>query len=244
MGVVKSPVLGSGTRDHVARVVLEDGPVTVAHVAARLGLTTQAVRRHLDALLAAGHVADHGLRPTGPRGRGRPARAYRLTDAGHAALSTTYDDLAASALRFLAAEGGEQAVERFAASRVADLELRYRPSVDAAGTAPADRATALAAALADDGYAATARPVSGAAADAGSTPHHGVQLCQGHCPVQTVAAEFPQLCDAETEVFSRLLGVHVQRLATLAGGAHVCTTHVPEHISDRPLPAPSRRAHA
>jgi predicted ArsR family transcriptional regulator len=45
--------------------------------------------------------------------------------------------------------------------------------------------------------------------------------------VQHVAARFPQLCDAETEVFSRLLGVHVQRLATLAGGAHVCTTHVP-----------------
>ena len=55
----------------------------------------------------------------------------------------------------------------------------------------------------------------------------GVQLCQGHCPVQHVAERYPQLCEAETEVFSRLLGVHVQRLATLAGGAHVCTTHVP-----------------
>jgi predicted ArsR family transcriptional regulator len=42
-----------------------------------------------------------------------------------------------------------------------------------------------------------------------------------------VAAEFPQLCEAETEAFSRLLGVHVQRLATLAHGDHVCTTHVP-----------------
>jgi hypothetical protein len=28
-------------------------------------------------------------------------------------------------------------------------------------------------------------------------------------------------------MFSRLLGVHVQRLATLAHGEHVCTTHVP-----------------
>ena len=45
--------------------------------------------------------------------------------------------------------------------------------------------------------------------------------------MQHVAARFPQLCEAETEVFSRLLGVHVQRLATLARGAHVCTTHVP-----------------
>ena len=52
--------------------------------------------------------------------------------------------------------------------------------------------------------------------------------------MQHVAERFPQLCEAETEVFARLLGVHVQRLATLAGGAHVCTTHVP---------APSRPTH-
>jgi hypothetical protein len=45
--------------------------------------------------------------------------------------------------------------------------------------------------------------------------------------VQHVAAEFPQFCEAETEAFSRLLGVHVQRLATLAHGDHVCTTFVP-----------------
>ena len=54
-----------------------------------------------------------------------------------------------------------------------------------------------------------------------------MQLCQGHCPVQDVAHEFPQLCEAEARAFSRMLGVHVQRLATLAGGGHVCTTNIP-----------------
>ena len=42
-----------------------------------------------------------------------------------------------------------------------------------------------------------------------------------------MAAEFPQLCEAETEAFERLLGRHVTRLATLATGGGVCTTHVP-----------------
>jgi predicted ArsR family transcriptional regulator len=41
-----------------------------------------------------------------------------------------------------------------------------------------------------------------------------------------VAAEFPQLCEAETEAFARLLGTPVQRLATIAHGDGVCTTHV------------------
>jgi predicted ArsR family transcriptional regulator len=66
----------------------------------------------------------------------------------------------------------------------------------------------------------------------------GVQVCQGHCPVQHVAAEFPQLCQAETEAFSRLLGVHVQRLSTLAAGEHVCTTFVP---IPEPGATPNRR---
>jgi len=45
--------------------------------------------------------------------------------------------------------------------------------------------------------------------------------------VAHAAARFPQLCEAETEVFSHLLGTHVQRLATIAHGDGVCTTFVP-----------------
>ena len=70
------------------------------------------------------------------------------------------------------------------------------------------------------GFAASARPVQAGALA-------GVQLCQGHCPVQHAAEQFPTFCEAETDAFSRLLGVHVQRLATLAGGHHVCTTFIP-----------------
>ena len=44
-----------------------------------------------------------------------------------------------------------------------------------------------------------------------------------------VATEFPELCEAETAVFTELLGTHVQRLATIANGDCACTTHVPIH---------------
>jgi hypothetical protein len=44
--------------------------------------------------------------------------------------------------------------------------------------------------------------------------------------VAHVAAEFPQLCEAETEAFGRLLGTPVQRLATISRGDGICTTHV------------------
>jgi predicted ArsR family transcriptional regulator len=211
------PSREDSTRRRVAHAVSELGPVTTSDLAERLGLTSAAVRRHLDILEAEGLVRTLEAAAHGPRGRGRPARSYVLTDGGHAALASAYDDLAASALRFVAEELGPEAVERFAESRVLELEARYAPVVAAAGSDVAARTHALASALSSDGYAASARPLGPG----------GTQLCQGHCPVQHVAAAVPQLCEAETEVFARLLGGHVQRLATLAHGEHVCTTYVP-----------------
>ncbi len=122
--------------------------------------------------------------------------------------------MATAALRFLADAGGAAAVNAFAERTIGELEGRYRPVVESA--APDRRAEALAAALTADGYAASAESAG-----------LGVQLCQHHCPVQQVAAAFPQLCEVETAVFGRLLGSHVQRLATLAHGDGVCTTHIP-----------------
>ena len=205
------------TRDRVCREILQHGPVTASDLAATLGLTPAAVRRHLDGLEGQGLVQLWTGREGSPRGRGRPARRFVLSDSGHARMAVGYDDLAAHAIEFLAETAGVQAVQGFAAARADRLAARYGSEVDAAGPAPERRAEALARALSADGYAATVRSVS---AD-------GRQLCQGHCPVQNVATQFPQLCEAETEAFSRLLGVHVQRLATLAHGEHVCTTHIP-----------------
>jgi predicted ArsR family transcriptional regulator len=226
----------SGTRERVSREVLARGPVTASELADILGVTPAAVRRHLDALVADGLAAatDDVGPATARRGRGRPARRFVLTDAGHAAMATAYDDLAAAALAFLREVAGDDAVRRFATERAGSLATRYGPAVDAAGPHPDDRAAALARALSSDGYAATTRPLLTAVDAPGKDA--GVQLCQGHCPVQHVAERFPQLCEAETEAFSHLLGVHVQRLATLAGGAHVCTTHVPAATSHHPAP--------
>jgi predicted ArsR family transcriptional regulator len=223
-----------GTRVRVSREILEHGPVTASDLAATLGLTPAAVRRHLDGLTAQGLVTTWAGAEGAPRRRGRPARRFVLTDAGHAAMSTAYDDLAAQLLQFLAATAGADAVRDFAVVRATQLAARYRAAVEAAGSDPHQRAGALARALSTDGYAASVRSVDdGHAAEhttAAAPADHataGKQLCQGHCPVQQVATQFPQLCEAETEAFSELLGVHVQRLATLAHGEHVCTTHIP-----------------
>jgi predicted ArsR family transcriptional regulator len=202
------------TRDEVARLLLEQGPATAAALGERLGISPTAVRRHLDALAADGLATDREQRPLGgaQRGRGRPAREFLLTAAGRASFPHAYDDLAAAALRFLAETGGEGAVAEFAERRVGVVEARHGARVRTAD----HKVEALAQALTSEGYAASAHRVGA-----------GGQLCQHHCPVAHVAAEFPQLCEAETKAFERLLGTHVQRLATIARGDAVCTTHIP-----------------
>ncbi|HEY6311318.1 MAG TPA: metalloregulator ArsR/SmtB family transcription factor [Streptosporangiaceae bacterium] len=201
------------TRGQVARLILELGPSTAATLGSRLGLTPAAIRRHLDNLLAEGLIETRTARTYGNRGRGRPAKVFVITDAGRSAFEHAYDDLATSALRFLAERAGPEAIAEFARAQIADLERRYAPAVGQGELA--QRVQALAEALSADGYAASAGPAPA-----------GEQLCQHHCPVAHVAAEFPQLCEAETEAFGRLLGTPVQRLATIAHGDGICTTHV------------------
>jgi len=219
------------TRERVLAAVSEHGPVTAAEVGRLLGLTAAAVRRHLDALADHGAVEEHDPGTSHARGRGRPARAYVVSERGHGSLPGAYDELAAQALRYLDEHGGPDAVAAFARERVAGLESRYATRLADAGHDVAARADVLVEVMTEDGFAASARPVAAGAL-------HGVQLCQGHCPVGRVAEEFPQFCDAETEAISRLLGVHVQRLATLARGAHVCTTFIPTTALSRPARVP------
>jgi len=219
------------TRGQVARLILELGPSTAATLGGRLGLTPAAIRRHLDNLIADGMIETRTARTYGNRGRGRPAKVFVITDAGRSAFEHAYDDLATSALRFLERAYGPQAVAEFARQQVAETERRYQPVVAQASDLTA-RVHALAGALSGDGYAAAAGPAptidtGNNATGTGAAPiDNGAQICQHHCPVAHVAAEFPQLCEAETEAFGRLLGTPVRRLATIAHGDGICTTHV------------------
>jgi predicted ArsR family transcriptional regulator len=222
-----------GTRGQVARLILELGPATAATLSGRLGLTPAAIRRHLENLIADGMIEMRTARSYGNRGRGRPAKVFVITDAGRSVFEHTYDDLATSALRFIEQTVGPEAVAEFARRQVSELERRYATLLDQAGQAGAEgtgglsaRVQALAEALSADGYAAAAGPAPAIGGTNTGLADNGAQICQHHCPVAHVAAEFPQLCEAETEAFGRLLDAPVRRLATIAHGDGICTTHV------------------
>jgi predicted ArsR family transcriptional regulator len=214
------------TRDAIARSILENGPSTAAALSERLGLTPAGIRRHLDLLTADGVLEAREPRISSTRGRGRPSKVFVMSDAGREKFEHSYDDLAVAALKFISAQSGEHLVTAFAKSRADEIE-RKGASVIAKSS---NKLSALADFLTEQGYAASVQSRAG-----------GVELCQHHCPIAHVASEFPQLCEAQTEAFSKLLGTHVQRLATIAHGDGVCTTYIPKIARKQPLTAGKAR---
>lgn len=209
------------TREAVARAILEAGPATAADLARRLEITAAGVRRHLDSLVEDGilEARDPHVRSVASRGRGRPAKVFVMTDGGREQFEHSYDDLAVMAIRFMSNTFGDRAISDFARYRADDLERRSseKGARDGKERSRSERITALSKFLTKDGYAASVH-----------RQKLGHELCQHHCPIAHVAAEYPQICEAETEAFAKVLGTHVQRLATIAHGDGVCTTFVPD----------------
>ena len=201
------------TRDAIARSILENGPSTASTLSERLALTPAGIRRHLDLLVADGILEAREPRVGSTRGRGRPSKVFLMTDEGRSQFEHSYDDLAVAALKFMAAHSGEHLVTAFAESRAEDIERKATTYL----AKRVKKVDALATFLTEQGYAASVEKRG-----------TGEEICQHHCPIAHVAAQYPQLCEAETQAFSRLLGTHVQRLATIAHGDGVCTTYIPQ----------------
>lgn len=207
------------TRREIVRLLLESGSITAAEISGKLGISPAGVRRHLEALVEDGDAEAQPAAAWQHSGRGRPAKRYRLTAAARAKLEHSYDDLASAAMRQLREIGGDDAVRDFARRRI-DAILDGVPTVAAADDQAVEQtAERVADALNRAGYATTATRVGG--------PIQGIEICQHHCPVSHVAQEFPELCEAEQQAISEVLGTHVQRLASIANGDCACTTHVP-----------------
>ncbi|MDR1851232.1 MAG: transcriptional regulator [Propionibacteriaceae bacterium] len=205
----------ASTRAQVLGTILRNGPQTATELAERLSLTPAAVRRHLNVLIENGRLESSPQRVYGQRGRGRPASVFSLTDLGRSEFNQAYDKLAISALKYVRKLGGDKALEDFAAQLTDEVVERYGEIKDDYSTPVA----ALAAAMSDEGFLASLY-----------TRESGVQICQYHCPVEHVAREFPEICEIESRVFSKLLGTHVTRIASIAHGDGVCNLHVPKPV--------------
>ena len=204
--------------EHLHRV----GPQPVAALAAHLGISEVATRRHLTTLREEGLVEEREPRASG----GRPATCFALTSRADRLFPQSYDRFANELLDFLTAEHGREGLLAF-------LRWRVDREVDALTGSIEDgpleqRVAQLAAALSDAGFLADVvepgEPGEGAAT--GGLPT--LRLVQHHCVIQGVAREHPEICTYEAAAFARALGtdVEVARQETIADGAPACVCTV------------------
>lgn len=199
----------------VVAALLDKGAATPVELAAELELTPAAIRHHLDWLVTQGFVAASDQPAFGPRisqGRGRPAKYFALTASGRQAFDQRYDDLAHTALDWAMKTHGKDAVKQIADMQMKNQQDRWESKLAPAGSLK-QRTENLANLLIQDGYAASV----------GLNDGPVVQLSFHRCPIESLAKEFPEICEAEMCAIGETLGAHVTRIATIALGAEICT---------------------
>src|SRR5580704_7688971 len=89
------------------------GPQTAADLGKVTGVTGEAARQQLVRLAAEGLIVS----TTEPRGVGRPAQVWGLTDAGNARFPDSHAELAANLIRSIRTQLGEATLDRLIESR-------------------------------------------------------------------------------------------------------------------------------
>ncbi len=181
--------------------------VSVGELAEHLEISEVATRRHLAVLEDDGLIAAEVVR----RARGRPASLYRLTEAAGRLLPQRYDELAGELFTFLEQEHGREGLRAFLRWRMWRETERLGEAVTAEDLH--ERLDQLATALSQAGFDASV-----------SSAGRSFTLVQGHCAIEGVARDHPEVCAYEAASFSRVLGhdVSVSRRETLAAGAPAC----------------------
>lgn len=174
------------TRDAVLALLLRQGEATAADLATTLGVSVQAMRRHLrsleeDALVEAS---------TAVAGPGRPTNRWRLTHRGQERFGDGSETFALGLLQSMAATLPPATVSNLMEQQAEEKAKRYRSQI---GAGPLeDRLERLTELRRAEGYVADLGP------DPGANPAHPAWMIrEHHCSVMRIAEEFPQVCDQE-----------------------------------------------
>jgi predicted ArsR family transcriptional regulator len=203
------------TRLAVLRLLKTHGAQTAGELAAALGVSAVAVRKHLDALEREGALAVELVHQP----LGRPAYRYSLTERADSYFPQRHRELL---LGMLAALDGEdpRAVERLLDACSAALRPRYVGRL--AGKPLPEQVAELARLREEEGYLT-------------SVERDGdvLTLREYHCPIRDVAERYPAVCRCEQELFRELLGGTIEFAASLREGAPACLYRIPLSAGER-----------
>lgn len=210
--------LGGTQQKLLRKLLLSPQGATVEELCRAIGITHNAVRQHLTALMAQGLVARGESVPSG----GRPRACFVLLPAGRELFPRNYALIAGGVLEYLYAHEGAQAVQAMLAEMGAELGRGAAERI-AAATDPDEVTRLLAEQLDALGYEAQVVEAQG---------HAEVEAW--NCVFHSLAKTHPDVCRFDLAFMSAATGRPVQRTQCMLHGAPACRFHVGQPGEKKP----------
>lgn len=191
----------------ILEYIQRHGSAVIKELEQHLGVTTNAVRQHLQTLQVEGYIKRSAVHD----GVGRPHHAYTVTDQARELFACHCDDLALTLLEeVFALEGRDRA--SLLLGRVSQrLAARYAQSVRA--TILQDRVTELAGALHRQGILT----------DVTAEDENVIILKTYNCPYHELAQEHREICEMDEGMMRQLLGSEVNLDSCIMDGHGSCS---------------------
>ena len=175
-------------------------------------MTGEAARQQLARLAADGLV----VATAEPRGVGRPAQVWGLTEAGNARFPDAHAELTAQLIRSIRTQLGEEVLDRLIDSRSAESRAAYAAALEGAADL-GERVARLAEARTREGYMAESWAEG-----------EGYVLVENHCPICVAATACQGFCRAELDTFREVLGpdASVERTEHIVAGDRRCVYRI------------------
>lgn len=191
------------TRDRILQYIVDRREARVDELADELGITSAAIRRHLDNLRGDGYLDVKTVK----QATGRPYYVYFATEKTTQAMPPAYADLLERMLHSLGER--EDVISTVMTSVAESLASKHRMKVS--GLTVEEAAAQVTASLKAEGILEEWR-----------TESDGIHLVNGRCPYHK-AAEISKLpCESDRQAIELLLGQDVEQLNRIVDGAACC----------------------
>jgi predicted ArsR family transcriptional regulator len=200
-------------RYQILHLLKTQGSQTAATLAEHLQVSPMAIRQHLQSLQAEQWVNYAEAR----QAIGRPVKQWQLTEQASQLFPDSHADFVLKLIQGIRRVFGEVGLTRLLADRTRSQIQTYELDLSDDWNWR-DRVAAIAHLRTQEGYMAEVIELS---ADA-------VLLVENHCSICAAARSCPQLCVAEWEVFTALLGttVSIERVEHILQGDRRCAYRI------------------
>lgn len=182
--------------------------VSIDELAAGAQITRTAVRQHLAALEADGYVCKGDERKTA----GRPGQTFVLTTRGTDLFPKQYSWFSGLMLQALRQERGSEGLAQWFRELAATIAVSLAPRL--AGKDEAQRLDEVATILNELAFeASVVHPTDRSEAPA---------IEASNCVYHDLAAVFPEICQFDVELLTRLTGTPLEHHECMVRGGHVC----------------------